>query len=92
VDSRTSRELRAIAKGRIAFIDYVAYAGIRGLRVGRIRLRWLDALEPIPRSCCPRCRYLRACPHPCRTGPGDGPGTGGVDGLGSHVAWAPWAL
>jgi hypothetical protein len=37
-----------MANGRIAFIDYVAYAGIRGLRVGRIRLRWLDALEPIP--------------------------------------------
>jgi hypothetical protein len=48
VDRRTSRELRAMAKGRIAFIDYVAYAGTRGLRVGRVWLRWLDECAPIP--------------------------------------------
>ena len=37
-----------MAKGRIAFIDYVAYAGTRGLRVGRVLLRWLDECAPIP--------------------------------------------
>jgi hypothetical protein len=44
----TLRELRAIAKGRIALIDYVAYAGTRGLRVGHIQFRWLDECAPIP--------------------------------------------
>ena len=37
-----------MAKGRIAFIDYVASAGTRGLRVGRVLLRWLDECAPIP--------------------------------------------
>ena len=37
-----------MSKGRIAFIDYVAYAGTRGLRVGRVWLRWLDESAPIP--------------------------------------------
>ena len=37
-----------MSKGRIAFIDYVAYAGTRGLRVGRVWLRWLDGFAPIP--------------------------------------------
>ena len=37
-----------MAKGRIAFIDYFAYAGTRGLRVGRVWLRWLDGSAPIP--------------------------------------------
>ena len=37
-----------MSKGRIAFIDYVAYAGTRGLRVGRVWLRWLDGSAPIP--------------------------------------------
>jgi hypothetical protein len=37
-----------MAKGRIAFIDYFAYAGTRGLRVGNVRFRWLDKVAPIP--------------------------------------------
>jgi len=37
-----------MAKGRIAFIDYVAYAGTRGLRAGRVWLRWLDESASIP--------------------------------------------
>jgi len=37
-----------MSKGRIAFIDYVAYAGTRGLRVGRIWLHWLEGSAPIP--------------------------------------------
>ena len=37
-----------MARGRIALIDYVAYAGTRGLRVGRVWLRWLDERAPIP--------------------------------------------
>ena len=48
VDRRTGHELRTMSKGRIAFIDYVAYAGTRGLRVGRVWLRWLDGSAPIP--------------------------------------------
>ena len=48
-------------KGRIAFVDYVAYAGTRGLRVGRVWLRWLDEGASIP----DRVVRVSGIPSPC---------------------------